>query len=69
MHITKTAYKVKQNGVNVLVIDNPKTKNSTRVIPLPKQLMDVLKKIKKANHMSDYKIAVNELFSLNLKQF
>ena len=47
MHITKTAYKVKQNGVNVLVIDNPKTKNSTRVIPLPKQLMDVLKKIKK----------------------
>ena len=28
-----------------------------------------LKKIKKANHITDYKIAVNELFSLNLKTF
>jgi len=28
-----------------------------------------LKKIKKANHISDYKIAVNELFSLNLCRF
>jgi len=28
-----------------------------------------LKKIKKANHITDYKIAVNELFSLNLRQF
>lgn len=28
-----------------------------------------LKKIKKANHLTDYKIAVNELFSLNLKGF
>ena len=28
-----------------------------------------LKKIKKANHISDYKIAVNELFSLNLRRF
>lgn len=28
-----------------------------------------LKKIKKANHLADYKIAVNELFSLNLKHF
>jgi len=28
-----------------------------------------LKKIKKANHLADYKIAVNELFFLNLKPF
>ena len=28
-----------------------------------------LKKIKKANHIADYKIAVNELFSLNLRAF
>lgn len=28
-----------------------------------------LKKIKKANHITDYKIAVNELFSLNLRHF
>ena len=29
----------------------------------------LLKKIKKANHISDYKIAVNELFFLNLRDF
>ena len=28
-----------------------------------------LKKIKKANHLSDYQIAINELFSLNMKAF
>ena len=28
-----------------------------------------LKKIKKANYLADYKIAVNELFFLNLKRF
>ena len=28
-----------------------------------------LKKIKKANHLADYKVAVNELFFLNLKPF
>ena len=28
-----------------------------------------LKKIKKANHLSDYKVAVNELFFLNIKGF
>ena len=40
MSISKTAYRIKQNGVPQIVIDKPKTKNSTRIIPLPKQLID-----------------------------
>ena len=46
MSITKTSYRIKENGVPRIVIDNPKTKNSSRVIPLPKALLDILKKIK-----------------------
>ena len=50
MSINKTAYRVKQNGIPKIVIDQPKTKNSSRVIPLPKQLIEVLKKIKKSSN-------------------
>ena len=47
MSITKTSYRIKENGKPRIVIDNPKTKNSSRVIPLPKTLLDILKKIRK----------------------
>lgn len=47
MSINKTAYRIKQNGVPQIVVDQPKTKNSKRIIPLPKQLIEILKKIKK----------------------
>ena len=47
MSITKTSYKIKENGVPRIVIDNTKTKNSSRVIPLPKALLDILKKSRK----------------------
>lgn len=50
MSITKTSYRIKENGVPRIVIDNPKTKNSSRVIPLPKALLDILKKIKKTSN-------------------
>ncbi len=50
MSISKTAYRIKQNGVPRIVIDKPKTKTSTRIIPLPKQLIEMLKKIKKSSH-------------------
>ena len=49
INIAKTVYNIKQDGVNVMVVDTPKTKNSNRVIPLPKQLVDILKKIKKTS--------------------
>lgn len=50
MSITKTSYRIKENGVPKVVIDNPKTKNSSRVIPLPKTLLSFLKKIKKTSN-------------------
>lgn len=53
MSINKTAYRIKQNGVPQIVVDQPKTKNSKRIIPLPKQLIEILKKIKK-NSKSNY---------------
>ena len=47
MTISKTAYRIKQNGNPQVVIDKPKTKNSSRLIPLPKQLLEILKRAKR----------------------
>ena len=47
MTISKTAYRIKQNGKPQVVIDKPKTKNSSRLIPLPKQLLKILKRTKR----------------------
>lgn len=47
MTISKTAYRIKQNGKPQVVIDKPKTKNSSRLIPLPKQLLEILKRAKR----------------------
>ena len=56
MRITKTTYRIKENGVPRIVVDEPKTKNSIRVIPLSKNLLDLLKKIKKTSN-SEYVIS------------
>lgn len=53
MNISKTAYRIKQNGKPQVVIDQPKTKNSRRSIPLPKQLLSILKQLKKSSN-SEY---------------
>lgn len=47
MTISKSAFQGKQNDKITIIVDTPKTKNSNRVIPLPKQLVDILRKIKK----------------------
>ena len=47
MTISKTAYRIKQNGKPQVVIDKPKTKNSSRLIPLPKQLLEILKRARR----------------------
>ena len=47
MKVEKEAYRIKQNGAWHTIIDNPKTKSSIRVIPLPKTLLAKLKEIKK----------------------
>lgn len=56
MRITKTTYRIKENGIPRIVVDEPKTKNSIRVIPLSKNLLDLLKKIKKTSN-SNYVIS------------
>lgn len=50
MNISKTAYRIKENGTPRIVVDKPKTRNSNRIIPLPKQLIEILKKIKKQSN-------------------
>ena len=47
MSINKTAFRIIHNGIPQIVVDQPKTKISKRIIPLPKQLIEILKKIKK----------------------
>lgn len=48
LSVCKTAYSVKgKNGECELVIDSPKTANSTRIIPIPKQLATYCKQLKK----------------------
>ena len=47
MHINKTTYQIKRDGKAVQIVDRPKTKNSLRTIPIPKQLATLIKKNKK----------------------
>lgn len=47
MTISKTAYQSKKGEKIQILVDTPKTKNSNRVIPLPKQILVILKRIKK----------------------
>ena len=49
LSINKNVCTLKINGKNVLHIDTPKTKSSMRVIPIPKQLIPYLRKIKKSS--------------------
>lgn len=56
MSITKTTYRIKENGIPRIVVDKPKTKNSIRVIPLSKNLLDLLKKVKQTSN-SNYVIS------------
>ena len=51
-------YSLKSNGKSELVVDIPKTRSSIRVIPLPKQLLDSLRKSKKESQ-SNYVITTN----------
>ena len=53
LFIKKTAYKLKINGKNQMVIDKPKTKKSNRIIPLPDKLINLLQ-LTKNKSTSDY---------------
>lgn len=45
--ISKSEYEGKINGKIQISVDTPKTKNSNRIIPIPKQICLILRKIKK----------------------
>ena len=48
--VTKTCYDGKdKNGKSCRIIDTPKTRSSVRVIPFPKQLLPILKELKKGS--------------------
>lgn len=53
LRVNKTVYTITKNGKNEAYIDKPKTKQSNRIIPLPKQLISLLKKNKKKS-ISNY---------------
>ncbi len=53
LRVNKTVYTITKNGKNEAYIDKPKTKQSNRIIPLPKQLISLLKKNKKES-ISNY---------------
>ena len=47
LSVNKTCHDYCDGKIHIRVIDTPKTSNSTRIIPLPKQLLPYIKKIKK----------------------
>lgn len=60
MHVSKTCHDCSKNGMTVKVVGTPKTSSSTRTIPLPKQLLPVLKMLKR-NNKSPFVISDNNL--------
>lgn len=48
--INKTSYSAKVDGKTQIIVDKPKTKKSNRVMPLPNQLVKLLKIIKKESN-------------------
>lgn len=56
LRVNKTVYTITKNGKNEAHIDKPKTKQSNRIIPLPKQIINLLKR-KKKESISNYIIS------------
>lgn len=56
LKVNKTVYTITKNGKNEAYIDKPKTKQSNRIIPLPKQIINLLKR-KKKESISNYIIS------------
>ncbi len=60
MHINKACHDAKdEDGIFRRITDTPKTQSSIRTIPLPKQLLPLLKTLKKKNH-STYVVSSGE---------
>ena len=61
--INKTSYSAKVDGKTQIIVDKPKTKKSNRVIPLPNQLVKLLKIIKKESNQILYSVETNILIT------
>ncbi len=59
LYVNKSCHDKYINGKCVKIIETPKTTHSRRVIPIPKQLMPMLKSLHKQSH-SVYVVAENE---------
>ena len=68
MSINKSVFYTKINGKYETVIDTPKTKHSIRVIPLPKQILDKLKEIKKSSK-SKYVFTTRDNKMVNVRTY
>lgn len=68
MSINKSVFYTKINGKYETVIDTPKTKHSIRVIPLPKQILDRLKEIKKSSK-SKYVLTTRDNKMVNVRTY
>lgn len=68
MSINKSVFYTKINGKYETVIDTPKTKHSIRVIPLPKQILDKLKEIKKSS-TSKYVFTTRDNKMVNVRTY
>ena len=68
MSINKSVFYTKINGKYENIIDTPKTKHSIRVIPLPKQILDKLKEIKKSSK-SKYVFTTRDNNMVNVRTY
>lgn len=68
MSINKSVFYTRINGKYETVIDTPKTKHSIRVIPLPKQILDKLKEIKKSSK-SKYVLTTRNNKMVNMRTY
>lgn len=68
MSINKSVSYTKINGKYETAIDTPKTKHSIRIIPLPKQILDKLKEIKKSSK-SKYVLTTRDNKMVNVRTY
>ena len=68
LSVSKSCHDSWENGQYVKVTDTPKTRSSVRVIPLPRQLLPYLKKLKSASH-GEYVVSKGTLYGEQVRTY